>query len=311
LRVDGTNYALQEDDSDEFYAYKNLISAFMPFYQFDDNGTVKSTTTYHLVLQTMKNVWEGGNPNNPNNNRSALDFLSSSAIGGYGFSQVVWAQWDKECVDLSLFNRNLTYDQDFHAKHNLIINTLEDNLNDFSYSQDYLFKLISAENAMALPPYRYRDFTIPNGISSNLTAGNSVSLKGEIYFKAGSEVSVRTVNSNCFSGGRFASTNNNNANHSVTISHQPKKQLEIEKSANLISQFIVAPNPFTTTLIIEKQFTDGSCNFILQNSLGQIAENGTFSSGKTILNLTHLPKGIYFLTIFSKEKTFNQKLIKY
>ena len=98
----------------------------MPFYQFDYNGTVKSTTTYDLILQTMKNVWEGGNPNNPNNPRSALDFLSSSAIGGYGFSQVVSAQWDKECVDLVLFNRNLNYNQDFHAKHNLTINTLED-----------------------------------------------------------------------------------------------------------------------------------------------------------------------------------------
>jgi len=35
LRVDGTNYALQVDNSDEFNGYKNLISAFMPFYQFD------------------------------------------------------------------------------------------------------------------------------------------------------------------------------------------------------------------------------------------------------------------------------------
>ena len=59
--MDGTNTFLAEDDGQVPNAYKNLISAFMPFYQFDDNGTVKSTTTYNLILQTMKNVWEGGN----------------------------------------------------------------------------------------------------------------------------------------------------------------------------------------------------------------------------------------------------------
>jgi len=66
--VDGTYIYLAEDDGQVPNAYKNLISAFMPFYHFDFNGTVKSTTTYDLILQTMKNVWKGGNPNNINNN---------------------------------------------------------------------------------------------------------------------------------------------------------------------------------------------------------------------------------------------------
>ena len=44
LRVDGSNTFLAEDDGQVPNAYKNLISAYMPFYQFDINGMVKLKT---------------------------------------------------------------------------------------------------------------------------------------------------------------------------------------------------------------------------------------------------------------------------
>jgi hypothetical protein len=311
LRVDGTNYALSDDDGQNFNDYKNLISAFMPFYEFDYNGTVKSTTTYDLILQTMKNVWEGGNPNNPNNPRSALDFLSSSAIGGYGFSQVVSAQWDKECVDLTLFNRNLTYDQDFHAKHNLTINTIDETPTEFLYDSDLLYKPIPIQKSITLPVYQSSNFTIQSGVTANITAGNYVSLKGEVYFKSGSEVSIRTINSNCFSGGRYGTTNINYISPIVPSTQKTVKKDTLEQRDSLKSQVNIFPNPFFSTLIIEILFLEGSTNFMLQNSMGQIMEKGSLVLGKNNLNLSHLNRGLYFINIFSKGKSFNQKLIKY
>jgi hypothetical protein len=310
LRVDGTNYALKVDDSDEFNAYKNLISAFMPFYQFDDNGTVKSTTTYDLILQTMKNVWEGGNPNNPNNNRSALDFLSSSAIGGYGFSQVVRAQWDKECVDLILFNRNLTYNQDFHAKHNLTINTLEDIPTEFLYDSDYLFNANTNQKSIALPVYQNSNFIIQDGVTAIITAGNFVSIKGEVYLQAGSEVSIQTVSSACYTGGRYASVNINlpdlaDSINPITI--VPNIDMQENYSSHRV---IISPNPFNETLTIETTNVNHSYSYSLQNTMGQILETGISYSNKTILNLSNISKGIYVLKINFDENIHSTKLIK-
>jgi hypothetical protein len=310
LRVDGTNTFLAEDDGQVPNAYKNLISAFMPFYQFDDNGTVKSTTTYDLILQTMKNVWEGGNPNNPNNNRSALDFLSSSAIGGYGFSQVVRAQWDKECVDLVLFNRNLTYNQDFHAKHNLTINTLEDIPTEFLYDSDYLFNPNTNQNSTALPVYQNSNFTIPSGVTANITAGNSVSLKGEVYFNSGSEVSISSVTSNCYSGGRFSQSNNNLIAPIDSSTQKSVKKNSMKQLDPIKPQINAYPNPFSSSITIEIEFTERPSNFILQNSMGQILQINTIFPGKTEVNLNHLKNGVYFISIISVEGIIKQKIIK-
>jgi hypothetical protein len=311
LRVDATNTYLQEDDYYVYNGYKNLISAFMPFYQFDDNGTVKSTITYDLILQTMKNVWVGGNPNNLNNPRSALDFLSSSAIDGYGFSQVVRAQWDKECVDLTLFNRNLTYDQDFYAKHNLTINTIDDTPTEFLYDSDFLYKPIPIQKSIALPVYQHTNFTIQDGVTANITAGNSISLKGEVHFSAGSEVDVSTVNSNCYSGGRYAETSNNNTLLSDSLSQNTIHKGRLELKDNSIKPITVYPNPFSQNIVVEISKMESPLDFTLQNSMGQIMEKGTLGLGKNDLNLSHLNRGLYFIKISSKGKSFNQKLIKY
>ena len=75
--------------------------------------------------------------------------------------------------------------------------------------------------------------------------------------------------------------------------------------------FAVYPNPSTGKLFVSLNGHVGEINFSVFNSLGQkvFAKNMTSFYSKLELDLTHLPKGIYYLKGETNDKTAIEKVM--
>jgi len=96
--------------------YKKEMTAYMPLYLFDnaDASAYTPPSVYTILMDLYKNeiLTNIGN-------------MHGGGVAFYGLGEVIRAQWHKECFDLNLYNRELVYDQNFYAKHNLTINPLQ------------------------------------------------------------------------------------------------------------------------------------------------------------------------------------------
>ncbi|MEZ4924612.1 MAG: hypothetical protein R2780_15695, partial [Crocinitomicaceae bacterium] len=137
--------------------------SYMWFYRFDDaDNTAGAPYTYNICFDYY-NDYVGNNVASP-------PFYGGQAQKGH--SEMVEAQWDKECPDLTLDNRKLVYNQDFYSKRNLII----DPINVFS-SNTYAFPLLQG----------FIEFLVESGVESEMKASESISIKPGVHIKAGSD----------------------------------------------------------------------------------------------------------------------------
>ena len=150
--VDGTNNPNSEACSPNCPTDFNYGEAldWMPLYQFDGNGP----SVYDILMQHVTGL---------------LNTLSTSNLTGaepfLGLSEVVKAQWATDCVNLSLYKRDVVYDQDFNVRNILTIEPEE--------SQSTL----NTTNSFADPVIQTNTFTIESGVTSNMTAGEEIILR--------------------------------------------------------------------------------------------------------------------------------------
>jgi len=90
--------------------YREVPLLFAPLYKFDvDDGY----DVYDIVMQYYQNTVELAVITKDASWLNERTFL--------GLSRTVAAQWDKECTNLTLYNRDVVYNQDFFAKNILTI----------------------------------------------------------------------------------------------------------------------------------------------------------------------------------------------
>ena len=71
----------------------------------------------------------------------------------------------------------------------------------------------------------------------------------------------------------------------------------------------ISPNPFTNKLIIEGNFKKPA-QAIIYNANGATAWSGKLKKKKTVISLSNLENGIYFIYVNNGQNSFSQKLVK-
>jgi len=161
--------------NNQFNILRYSSLGYMPLYKFDGaDGTATPPSVYDIVSNFYAN--------------EVLTSPTSLSGGLYynGLSQTVSAQWDKECVNLTLYNRKMVYDQNFIIKDNLVV---APGANDNYYQP--------GDNSFAEPIINSDRFTIEPGIIVNMIAGESVLLNPGFHAKTGAIFQVSINPSAC------------------------------------------------------------------------------------------------------------------
>jgi hypothetical protein len=206
----------------------------MPFCKYDNfDATSTEPNVYNIVMNYFQNFY----------NLAEI----SNGINIYGLSEIVKAYYGKECYDLTLYNRKLTYNQDFYAKHNLDINPTSYDCYHAANHESFADPIITANV-----------FSVEPNIHSSISADNCVTLKGEVYLKSGSEVTIRNTLGSCYSNGRTSNQAASNEGETIQMPPPPQQQtiprdepLE-KKTINIKNSITLTPNP------ANKQFTISS-----------------------------------------------------
>jgi len=278
-------------------AMLSVSTSWMDFYNWDEaDVTATSPNVYEII---MKN-YECRFVNEPTNKY----FTGHGGIPIYGLAQLVDAQWDKDCPDLNLYNRDVVYDQDFWSKHNITIAPI-------------------AQQSYADPVINSDDFIIRSGKTSNLTAGNEIALLDGFAAEEGSNVSMTISPLGCGNTGRYAmgthpTNNTNNVTDNQTNTLQSKgKALNtsnhnnaiVNNAAIFVSKFSIYPNPANTTITLNLP-TNQTATVTFTDMLGNEVISSTSEIQHSEFNIQNLPKGIYFVTAKTTTQQFVSKLVK-
>jgi hypothetical protein len=224
--------------------------------------------------------------------------LNSHSIGNFASAGTMLSlaeftdqTWKRECYDLTMYNRRLTYNQNFYAKHNLDVFPTADNCYHAANDESFADHIITSN-----------DFVVEPQVHAVFEADNRVTLKGEVHFKAGSEVTVRNTLGSCYTNGR--TSNQTASNEGETIEMQTPEQPPfaepiIDKTASSIKTITLTPNPAS------KQFTISSnepfTQIIIYSLTGQnMAQVQQLNHTKFDFNVNEIPNGVYFVSIETK-----------
>jgi hypothetical protein len=278
-------------------AFKNYSLGYMPFYQFDDNAG-ETPNVYNIIMDFYKYDFQTQNPIGV----GTVDDLPGLKFQGnqyYGLAEVVAAQWDKECPNLTLYNRDVVYDQDFTVKGNLTIAPKQ--ISDANYTV----------TPFAEPTTIFTDggtvdrFVIDPVKTVNMLAGKSIDLLPGFDAKYGSvfTASIDPALYTCDGSGQKILVDNPNPSTPNTET----KNLETKKEIS----FSIIPNP--TTGIFTIQFTkEIQANSILQiiNSFGSpVYEKKLNSNQSQQIDASSLPPGLYYVRVQSGDKIYTDKVI--
>jgi len=278
-----------------FYTLGELL-AWMPLYNFDNINEEPNDIYTVLITQAVKLLTDDPTAFLP----SGYCYATTSSLSGsqsfYGLSEVIKAQWDKECINLTLYNRDMAYDQDFFVKNNLVVApALEDDFHELG------------DNSFADPIIQDNTFIIPANINVNMVAGESISLLPGFSAKAGCSFSA-SISPNSCTDGRMASTSDRTEINEFT---DFKEAYPITKShENIIQKIKVYPNPNNGifNISIPTNFSTENLKITIYDNLGQLkfTENRLTNT----IDLSTFSNGIYFLEINTNQGIFREKIIK-
>jgi hypothetical protein len=224
------------------------VLSFMPFYLFDQYSNGYDLYDVDMAFYKCA-VYD--------DDSSFLIYSGGSDLNG--ISDVVAAQWDKECVNLSLYKRDVVYDQDFNVKNIL---TVEPESN----SQ------YNTANSFADPIIQTSTFTIEPNVTSNMVAGEEIILKPGFSALSGSNFSASIVPSICTDGHRIGNPENGSSNMTLQNNTTSSQNATATKSILPVFQnnLTIAPNPFNgTTSILFSLENKGNVTLKIINALGR------------------------------------------
>jgi len=235
--VNGQNYPVYPSGQLDFSALN-----YMPFKSFDGADTSASMPNVYGIIMDFYSSFIAGH-----NSLPSMPYYN----GGHsnkGHAEVVQAQWENECVDLTLYNRDVVYDQDFIVKGNLVIDPSA-GVDNSSYAEPIITDPV---------------FIIESGATVNMTAGESIELRPPGFeAKAGSAFSASIDPNLCSSVYKKANPNNSNilksfnTNEKENISLDSNKVKQTYMFENTLS---ISPNPFS--IFTNIQFTLQKSSFV-------------------------------------------------
>ena len=249
----------------------------MPLYKFDGGTT---PNVYDILVQHTTGLID--NSPTTENLTGGQSFL--------GLSEVVKAQWDKECVNLTLYNRDVVYDQDFIVKNNLIV---APELEDDFHVQD--------ANSFAEPIITDNTFIVESGTTVNMVAGESIRLLPGFSAKAGSNFHAYIDPDLCDeNNSRITQTQNVNNTIATTYS-------SLEKETKIIDStyFKISPNPTNGDITLSYNFNENTDVFFeIYNSQGvkECSYSLSGSVNSKSISLAPLNNGIYSYRAIAGDK---------
>ena len=289
-----------------FFVRENPL-LFAPLYKFDGaDATATSPNVYDILMNFYNNTvypaltYINGNPD--------PTFFSNRTI--YGLSRLVAAQWDKECTNNTLYNRDVVYDQDFSAKN--ILTIAPQQTTDVFYTKDN-----SGNPSPFADPETFTDggpkdrFIIESGTTVNMTAGERIVVKSGSSAKLGSKFHAYIdpdLATECAM--RVQNTQNKTHSNSVVASVPPNAFSDKQKtnSSSTPSQFSINPNPSTGLFSLQLSENTPSQVFIY-NSLGEVVYQSSTINNQSSIDLSSHPRGIYFIKLISEGNIYTEKII--
>lgn len=217
----------------------------------------------------------------------SLTNIGYNGLDTKGHADVVAAQWKHECTNLELYNRNVVYNQDFFAKNKLIITPETSNLpGGFSYAE---------------PLINTKEFIVPDAVTVNMWAGESVTLKPGVQIKAGSTFKAYIQPSECTDGMRLSSNDSgkgksqNPGSSQISTDGENAKQILV----NTIKLRAV-PNPFTNSTNIQFSLNkESKINLKLIDAFGRVVfetkEDKIYNNGfnEIVIATENLAQGLF------------------
>jgi hypothetical protein len=273
------------------YSNRHAALAFAPFENYDTYSSL-----YSLLMDYYSNTLDADNTNLSEGNH----YL--------GLAELCQLQWQKECVNLTLHNRDLTYNQDFNAKNKLIISPSVSNANSFADP-------ITTDNK----------FIIRNGVTANFTAGETIELLPGFETELGSNVSFSITPNQCTDGNRYATHTTTNTDTTVTptqpvatnivngrgIKNTTTQTTPTKEETHIPNQnqFLLYPNPVKTNITA---ILPSNKNAIVSitDVLGNIVQEKTYFNEINTINLADLTNGLYSIKIKTENKLYVRMFVK-
>lgn len=270
--------SLNINTTPNFWAPGEIIN-WIAIYLWDDvNASTHSV--YNILKEQTKNLLNNTNPILPSNYCYSNTSFLSGTHSYCGLSELVRAQWREECVNLTLGNRDVVYDQTFDVKNILTIDPS------------------TTTTSFADPVINTPNFIIRPNTNVNILAGEAIVLKPGFSSLSGSNTKIAIINTGCEAAGRFS-----NPNFIDVLDKKIVPDLDIT----------IFPNPSSDGHLNLRVTTveSGSIEILIFDILGKVILNvnqQTLPVGESSFDFD-LESGIYIIKTNFKERTISQKVI--
>ena len=283
--IDGNDDINYRTEFNGLNSLKTTSLAWMPFYKYDTYNP--PFNVYDIVMK----YYTHDILNNINNIVYGNEFL--------GLSEVVLAQWDKECENLTLYNRDVIYDQDFTVNNKLEVAPQRDGDVNYTLEPFADYKTYDGQTTFHDDGATNR-FVIQTGKTVNMIAGESITLLPGFVAESGSNFSASINSSICTDGLKLS-------NYSFSEIH--KEQLNINSRIRNEFDLTIYPNPTSGKFSIEYSFeASASTTLAVFNTIGEIVMQKKGDLPREI-DLTGKPQGIYMIKVVDGENVYFKKLI--
>ncbi|HMN04833.1 MAG TPA: hypothetical protein PKD45_03830 [Flavobacteriales bacterium] len=212
------------------------------------------------------------------------------SVEQYGLADVVAAQWQRECFDLTLFNRDVIYDQNFAAKRNLVIDPFA-----------------GPGSSFADPVIMEERFTVHPGVHVEMRAGSSIELKPGFHAAHGSEFHASIDPLGCGMQVKSMAAGGGVAEAMARREQEPVAEQPMDHKNKGGVRLVTVQDPTSSSLAIGVVVDAPEiCSWWLFNSLGQLvgsASGVNLHSGWNVLpvELRDLPTGAYVLDLTGED----------
>ncbi len=245
---------------------------YMIFVDFDGaDTTATEPNIYDIVFDYYVNTIKG----------KTIPPTSYLGQDNKGHAEVVLAQWTKECPSLTLYNRDVVYNQDFFSKGVLTVAPEE-----------------AIGNSYAEPIISDKKFMVKPNVTVNMSASSKIALKQGTHIMAGARFRAY-LNSNICNQS-YSTLNNSEISDLISDNNQKTIIKEFDDDNLLIkSEIRIYPNPTSENLTIEMtNMTDELKGLIIISDLqGRIIYQTTQVKQKTIIDFSKYTYGNYILQI--------------
>jgi hypothetical protein len=285
---------------DQLNAFYLELLNWMPLEQFDD----PSNSVYEALILHAYNL----------KTDAFHSFLSDPctnthyAVGGQsllGLSEVIKAQWRRECVDLNMTNRDLIYDQDFYARGSIYIQP--------TYTSTSTVKAFAEPNNTTTPGapdyFNKNEYIVESGVKCHMKAGKGIHLYPGFSAKAGCDFRAYIDPSIC-DGGASLPFHSPIVVNDVSINPVQETSLNTVVEAASLVNLVANVDADKELVWLQSQNTqDENQSLIITDLTGRVLR--TYDHLPSSVNTNDLPTACYIFCYTTINGRASQKVFLY